>query len=136
MTTPTTTIRDLCNATPRVSVKLRPGEANDWTDTGAHHYSATLRYKGRRMTVPFHTGSGWKTDPDAADILDCLISDATSYDNAEDFVDWAVEFGYDLSEREPREKARRTYAAVESISRKLHKFLGDDFDRFAQAERL
>ena len=135
MTTPdtnTVTLRDLCNTTPRVSLTLRPGlPTPDWCEPGQHHYAATLRYRGRRMTVPFHTGSGWTADPDVADVLSCLLSDASMADNAQDFADYCSEFSLSTDSR----SAEASYRECKCSSKRLHKFLREDFDKFASAEQ-
>ena len=59
--------------------------------------------------------------PKAADILDCLASDAASYDNARSFEDWASEFGYDEDSR----KAERIFKACGKQAIKLKRFLGE-----------
>src|SRR3977135_2594441 len=66
----------------------------EFSAPGAHHYSATLSLDGRTMTVPYHTGSGWTTDPTVRDVLECLLSDASGCANARDFNDWAAELGF------------------------------------------
>ena len=98
--------------------------------TNANPWTVTLFYGARRLTVPFFTGSAISSEPTAADVLHCLISDSTSVDNARDFQDWAGDFGYDVDSR----KAHSIYKACQSISKRLHKFLGDDFEMFASAE--
>src|SRR6478752_235815 len=59
---------------------------------GSHAWKVTLRYRGRQMTVPFYTGS-MCGEATAADVLHCLISDASSVDNT--FEEWCADFGYD-----------------------------------------
>ena len=97
-------------------------DANGWT--------CTLRYQGRRLTVPFYQGTAITHEPTAADVLYCLCSDATSVENASSFEDWCADFGYDTDSR----SAERIYKACERIAAKLRRLLGDDFDKFAGAE--
>lgn len=103
---------------------------DDWRQT-ANPWMVRLKYRGRQLTVPFWTGSAITADPDAEGVLDCLISDATAYDNARDFEDFCAEFGYDTDSR----RAERTYRECGALSARVHKFLGDDFEAFALAER-
>lgn len=92
---------------------------------------------GRRITEPFHIGPAWEREPNAADVLDALLSDATSYRNADGFEDWANDFGYDLDDYPTRRRAQKIYNACARLSDRLDTFLGDDFDAFAyETERL
>lgn len=99
---------------------------------GPHNaYRVTLRHQGRRYTVPFATGTGWTRDPDAADVLECLRSDALSVDGAADFETWASDLGYDTDSR----KAHAAYRACLRIEHRLRRFLGEDIYReLTQAE--
>lgn len=95
-------------------------------------WTVTLKMKGRQMTVPYFTGSAITSDPTAVDVLDCLLSDATGYDNARGFEDWASEYGYDTDSR----KAEDTYKVVEAQSKKLRTFLGNLYTVAVDCERL
>ena len=61
------------------------------------------------------------TPPDCASVLDCLASDAASYDQSRDFDEWASDFGYDTDSR----KAEKTYRVCGEQSKELRHFLGD-----------
>jgi len=74
-------------------------------------------------------GPGKPKPPDAADVLSCLCSDATSADRVT-FEDWCSDLGYDTDSR----KAEKIYLACVETNAKLHAFLGEDFDLFAGAE--
>lgn len=87
----------------------------------ANHYKCTLRAWGRQMTVPFSMGLGHTREPNALDVLYCLVSDASSLHNARDFEDWASEFGYDTDSR----KAEKLYKTIKLQAKKLNKFLGE-----------
>lgn len=97
---------------------------------GSTAWTVTLRFQGRQMTVPFYTGPAISQDPTAADVLSCLLSDASSADNARSFEEWASDLGYDTDSR----KAEATFKACQRISIKVRKLLGDDFDAFTSAE--
>lgn len=124
----TVSLKTLCE---QVKITLDPGVANaTFNDPGAHHYRVTLEYKGRKLpNIEFHTGSGWKVGPVAHDVLDCLLSDADL--GANTFDDFCAELGYDTDSR----KALESYLECQSMSKKLHRLLGADFDTFAYAER-
>lgn len=91
---------------------------------GMHHYKVRLRRRlpqgaRREMTVYFSMGSALCHEPTAADVIECLASDAAGYDAARGFEDWAREYGYDPDSR----RAERTYRAVARQARRLERFL-------------
>ena len=94
---------------------------SDATD-GMHHWRVTLKCGRKRLTVPFSQGSAHTKEPIAADVLDCMASDAAGYENARSFEEWCSEYGYDEDSR----RAEKTYKAVEQSSAKLSKFLGQE----------
>ena len=49
-----------------------------------------------------------KYRPDISDVLDCIASDASGYDNSQGFADWASDFGYDTDSI----RAQATFNAV------------------------
>jgi len=109
-----------------ITMDLEAGDVRDGWPSGSHHYRATLKLSRRRMTVPFSTGSAWTHDPEVADVLDYLISDASGYDGSGSFETWAAEYGYDPDSR----KAEKIYKAVECQTDKLKQFLGVHYDDF------
>jgi hypothetical protein len=89
-------------------------------------YSVRLTFDGRSMVTPFGMGPGLSGYPSAADVLSSLVSDAAGYENAQDFSDWASEYGYD-------DDSRRAYAIYEIVAAqtdKLRAFLGDEYDAY------
>jgi hypothetical protein len=70
--------------------------------------------------------------PGAADVLDSMLSDASSYENARDFADWCGEYGYDTDSR----RAERTYNAVAEQTKQVRAFLGADWSAFLECEGL
>jgi len=100
-------------------------------------WGVTLRFGDRVLAVPFYTGEGLRErmadGPSAADVLDCLASDASSVLNARGFEDWAGDLGFDPDSR----KAERTYREIEAQTELLRGFLGDAFDAYLwDTERL
>lgn len=88
-----------------------------------NHWRVVLRNGRKRMTVRFSTGLGIREKPDAADVLDCLASDATTTDLS--FNDFCQELGYDTDSR----TAERTYRIIQRQSKRLRSFLGEaDYD--------
>lgn len=62
--------------------------------------------------------------PKIEDVLDCLASDASSYDNARNFEDWCSDFGYDTDSR----KAEKTYNLCAELAKDLKHFLDSHYD--------
>ena len=89
---------------------------------GSSHWKVTLRLGRRRIVVPFSQGPAICQEPTAADVLNCLASDAAGFENARSFEDWCSEYGYDTDSR----KAEKTYKAVEKQSDQLKRLLADD----------
>jgi hypothetical protein len=70
------------------------------------------------------------TPPTLADVLGCLCADASGYDNARTFEEWAGDYGYDTDSR----KAESTYRVVAEQAKQLRHLLGDDYARCLAAE--
>jgi hypothetical protein len=106
---------------PNMPAELR--DARSGTATPMDHWKVTLRMGNARMTSYFSMGSGHEgKPPTAADVLDCMGSDASGLENAKGFEDWAGEYGYDTESR----KAERIYKKVQQVSYKLRQFLGQE----------
>jgi hypothetical protein len=87
------------------------------------NYKVTLRRGSRRMTLHFSKGIGHHgAEPEAAEVLDCLSSDASGIENGSGFEDWCGEYGYDTDSR----KAEKTYKVCARQAAKLRVFLGDE----------
>ncbi|MCP4307339.1 MAG: hypothetical protein GY788_21205 [bacterium] len=93
----------------------------DWTP-GTVAYKVTLRYQRRQLTVPFYQGPGICSDPNAASVVDCLISDASALDQS--FEDWADDYGYDTDSR----KAELLYRKYRKYGGGIVRLLGDDYE--------
>lgn len=65
-----------------------------------------------------------------ADVLDCLLSDASSIQSCAGFEEWANEMGFDPDSR----KAECIYKQAEKQTAKIQRLLGDDFEAFLYAE--
>jgi hypothetical protein len=109
------------------------GPENEEWGTPNNGWKVTLKNsRGQRYTVPFFKGIGLPdTPPTAAEVLECLVSDALGYRNARSFDDWAADYGYDTDSR----AAYRTFEACRRISERLDKFLTpEEFDALAYPE--
>lgn len=93
-----------------------------------NHYRARLRYDGREMEVPFSTGSGWKSDPTAKNVLACLQSDASSAHLT--FEEWCGYCGFGTYSR----RAEAIHKAVQRQTLDLRRMLGPLYDEFMECE--
>lgn len=91
---------------------------------GTSSWSTRLRYQDRTLTTPYYMGPAHKGEPKIEDVLDGLISDTLSYDNANgDYEEWLSEFG-----TEPDTKSKQTFDAVKKQAAKVHKFFGAEWE--------
>jgi hypothetical protein len=71
----------------------------------------------------FSQGSAHTQDPTLADVLDCLASDASGYENAVNGAfEWASECGYDEDSR----KAEKIFRAIKRQAEQLKRTLGQE----------
>lgn len=97
-------------------------DQDDW-HASASHWRCTFTRRDednrpRQMRVYFSQGSAHTKPPTAAEVLACLAMDAAGWENAQDFEDWCVEYGYDTDSR----RAARVYRAVEATVDRLDRF--------------
>jgi len=104
--------------------------SDEWHRT-AHGYRVTVRYQWRSMTFDYWHGVAISEAPEdrPADVVSSLLMDAQA--GEESFEDFCGNFGYDVDSR----KAERIYHACQRAGRKVRRVFGDDFARFAAAER-
>lgn len=105
-------------------------DANPHMHSDGHimkHYRIVLRAtvdgKRRQYTTFFSMGMGLKGDPDAASVLDCLISDAACVESARDVRDFVADLGY-----ESMSVARETYKACQREAAALRRMFGEQYD--------
>lgn len=99
---------------------------------GSNHFLVTLaRDNDQEMNVYFSMGPALCREPEAVEVLDCLISDSRGVVD-EGFEDWADNYGYDSDSR----KAERTYLVCREQAVKLEAFLGEDFGEAFEVEGL
>lgn len=123
--------------------------AQEWK--GASHWFCTIEdlskprspdLHGPLFTTYFSQGSAFtpsrgpsweRSGPTIEDVLDCLASDAVTYDGVRDFEEWARDFGFDTDSR----SAERTYRIIGEQTRALERFLGPSrYLQLLNVERL
>lgn len=91
-----------------------------------HNFECCITQVGRgnstELVVYFSQGSAHKQSPTLAEVLNCLVSDASSVDNAYDFEDWASECGYNTDSR----KAEAIYNVCKRQTQELKDLLGSN----------
>lgn len=112
----------------------------------SHPYKCVLRFKNRQLAVPFYMGEAHTQEPTAADVISCLISDTRAAEDYPDWVDFADAFGYlresdaysfhksDIRLADQVRKAQKVHQECVKMAPRIRHFLGDDFDKFANAE--
>lgn len=85
----------------------------------------------KTMGLYFSHGSAHTEEPTLIEVLECLQSDFSSYENADGFEDWARDLGLEPDSR----KAERIYKTVKRQAEQLRRVLGPDtFDEFLKVE--
>jgi hypothetical protein len=92
------------------------------SESGQSHFRCRILRKPRAFSLYFSMGSAHTSPPTLADVLDCLASDASGYENSKDFESWASEYGYDADSR----SAEKIYRAVKRQSEQLKRTVGDE----------
>lgn len=98
----------------------------------ANHWTVTLRRRmsdhpgGALMVVPFSQGSAHTEPPTLSEVLECVVDDCATFENARDLQDWIAEYGTDPHDLAALKEAERKFRAVGEQAAKLRAFLGDD----------
>jgi hypothetical protein len=106
----------------------RPPAGIDWDgrEVSADWWDVTLAMGDRTLAVPFGMGPGHKgRKPTTADVLECLVADAASWENARDYADWLGDYGLEDGDR-----AEATYRQVGDQAKALRRLLGDAYDKY------
>lgn len=111
----------------------RHSDDTEWGRTASHYICRYRRPGGLKFACYFSMGSAHVETPKAADVLDCLASDAAGFENVDGFEGWCGDYGYDTDSR----RALRTYRVIERQARRLREFLGDGYQTLLwDVERL
>jgi hypothetical protein len=99
--------------------------ADDRWNREATHYLVTISNAvGGTMGLHYSMGSAHTDAPTLDTVLDSLASDASSVENAPDWLDWAEEMGYE--DAADLRRARATHAVIVKQAAELKALLGDD----------
>ena len=97
----------------------------------ARHFRCTLRCleTSKRIVVHFSQGSAHVNEPTVEDVLNCMASDSSGWENSRgDFNEWAREYGYSLDDRDATRKARKVFDAVERQTLALGRLIGTAYE--------
>ena len=103
----------------RVEVVTENPGMPEWKD--ARHYVCHFRHIGRTLKTYFSMGLELTEQPTAAEVLDCLASDAAAVENVSTFEEWCGEYGYDVDSR----KAEKTFRSARKQTQRLRTFMGE-----------
>jgi hypothetical protein len=106
----------------------RPGAEKAWPE-GSTHWRVTLRLGKRRVSSEFHQGPAHKGEPVVADVLSCLLLDASS--GGESFEDFCGNFGYSTDSI----SAKSTWLQCVRISHRLREFLAEHYEALEAASQ-
>lgn len=98
------------------------------------HFHCRVTRETRSFSFYFSQGSAHTENPTLIDVLDCMASDSSGFDNSQSFEEWAREYGYDTDSR----TAEKTFRTVRRQSEQLKRVLGQSAYRelLKETERL
>ena len=107
-------------------ITTRPDlNTKDWGE-GSRHFKCRIERgtgpRKRGFTLYYSQGSAHTENPTIGDVLESLSLDASSYENARGFEDWASELGYCSDSR----KAEKVYKSIKRQAEQLKRVLGAD----------
>lgn len=88
----------------------------------ANGYRVTFTYDRRKASFDFWQGSGITRDPQAADVMACLVSDTQH--GHESFEEFCGNLGYDTDSR----KAEKMWRACQRTGDQLYRLFGADYN--------
>jgi hypothetical protein len=104
------------------------GLMSEGRDPGQRHFRVEFRTLATDFALVtfFSQGSAHKKDPTAAEVLECLASDARGVVDATDVLDFASEFGWELDTPEQLNHLRLVFAGCNETLDALDKLVGED----------
>ena len=82
----------------------------------------TIKYNEKYLSFPYQCNTSY-TMPNLKDCLNCLLLDASCWDDYKNLEDFANEFGYDLYEDYKR--VNKIFLACKAASKGLHRVFTD-----------
>ena len=103
---------------------------------GSSSWKVVLRNpRGKTLTVPFYMGPALRGEPELEDVLEAIVSGALAYENNDDILEFASEYGYSTDTAAERAQVRRTFNACKRLSERLRTWLEpEEFDSLAYGE--
>lgn len=85
-------------------------------------FDCMIKYNGKQFSFPYQCNIA-HSKPNIKDCMDCLLLDASSYEQSQDILDFANEFGYDMYE--DKAKVRKIYNACKKTYNRLNTIFTD-----------
>lgn len=105
---------------------------------GSRHYHVEFRRRDegklRRLSCYYSMGPAHERDPDPAEVMECLASEALLLECAYGFEDWAQELGYDLDSPTQRRKAERAFNTLTNQRMRLERFMNGSYESLLQVD--
>lgn len=105
-------ILDAMGVTLRATRK--PAMQREGWDASASHWDVSIHREGKAAQWSYSMGSALTGTPKLCDVLNSIVRDADAYENAQDVLDFAQEFGYSEAKA-----ARAAYKACKESGEKL-----------------
>lgn len=109
------------------TLRDRATDGREWPHRA---YRVRLTHNGRSMDVPWRQGMGIASDPEAHDVIGCLLMDAQGVESSTGFPDWAEQYGYDpdsITARDLYQQAcQQSDALAAMLTRRVMVALMDD----------
>lgn len=102
-------------------------------------YDITLTFDGESIQLEYSQGSGWGgAEPEAKNVLYCLVSDYWGYKNSRDFDDYCATYGVEMDDEEAVARNEKIYELVQKQAVTLERMfskqgmenLGKIFDNY------
>lgn len=84
-------------------------------------YKVTIKHNGKQYTTDYQCPI--QSEVEKKDVIDCLLLDASCFENSADIFDFINELGYDV---EDLYKVRKMYHACEKTSKAIHRLFSDE----------
>lgn len=112
----------------QIKVTTETSENQNNLFTPSHRkYDVVIKYNGKQYSSTYQCNA--RQTPNPKDIVECLLLDASAYDNAKDIEDFAKEFGYELYDYDCGDydkETKRIYKACEKTSKAIHRMFTDE----------
>lgn len=105
------------------------GTANPWDGKyEKQHHVVTISTDVKTTSFDYYCNDAELDELELVNAFECFLSDGISYDNAEDILDFANEFGYSVNSREDRQRLRDVFNGCKEEWEKFQGFYINPYD--------